>query len=74
MYDISGQDIKFQPISRLTTDMRVESLLSAVLLATSDHDLQYTLRQFVAQYDKTVMKLNTSNSKFMILSLSLNKR
>lgn len=56
----------------MTTDIRMASLPSAVLLAKSDPDLQYTLRQSAAEYDKIGMRISTSNSK--VMTLSLNKR
>lgn len=66
-----GQDIKFQPKSGVTTDIRVASPLSVVLLAMSNRDHWYELEQFATKYNKIAMRISTSNYKFMTLSLSL---
>jgi len=51
-------------------DLRIASLLFAdyvVLLATSDRDIQHTLRWFAAECEAVRMRVSTSKSEAMVL-------
>ena len=47
----------------------VASLQPVVLLAMSDHELQYNLAQSATEHDKLRMRISASNFKYMTLSV-----